>query len=137
MFLHGLIRELTHFSEAGATCPPNPDASHNWVVGESFSSLQKLRTSLASGCGWCMDVIFHQFVEAASTLTVSLEKQDHPMQFVTPMAQNSPTALCAGSTISEEHLPVSTADQSVIFVPHSIAVLHSHLGRAAFVGGCM
>ena len=101
------------------------------------SSLQKLRNSLASVCSWCVDVIFRRCVEGASTLIVLLEEQDHPMQFVTPMARNSPTELCAGSTILEEYLPASVPDQLVMFVPHTIAVLRSHLGRASFGAGCM
>lgn len=55
-------------------CPPNPDASLSWVVGGSFSGLQKLRTSLTSACSWCVDVIFHQCMEGASTLVVLLEE---------------------------------------------------------------
>lgn len=55
-------------------CPPNPDASLSWVVGGSFSGLQKLRTSLTSACSWCVDVIFHQCMEDASTLVVLLEE---------------------------------------------------------------
>lgn len=58
------------------------------------------------------------------------------MQFVMPMAQNSPTELSAGSTILEEYPPASVPDQAVMFVPRTIAVLRSHLDRAAFVGGC-
>lgn len=138
MFLYGVITELTHFSEAGL-----PHAlqilTHlltRFLVRVS-SSLQKLRNSLASVCSWCTDVIFHQCVEGASTLIVVLEEQDHPMQFITPMAQNSFPELYAGSTILEGYLPASIPDQSVMFVPHTIAVLRSHLGRAAFVGGCM
>lgn len=85
----------------------------------------------------CVEVIFPQCVEGASTLIVLVEKQDHPVQFVTPMGQNSPTELCTGSTISEEYLPASVPDQSVMFVPRIVAVLHGQLGRAAFVGGSM
>lgn len=84
-----------------ATCPPNPDASLNWVVGESFPGFRSSGLSLASVCSWCVDVIFCQCMEGASTLIVLLEKQGHPVQFVTPMAQNSPTELCAVSTISK------------------------------------
>lgn len=76
-------------------------------------------------------------MESASILIVLLEEEDHPMQFVTPMSQNSPTELCVGPTILEEYLPAPVRDQSVIFVPYTIAVLHSCLSRAAFVGGCM
>lgn len=112
MFLHGVITELTHFSEAGL-----PHALQilmhlltRFLVRVS-SSLQKLRNSLASVCSWCAYVIFHRCVEGASTLIVVLEEQDHPMQFITPMAQNSFPELYAGSTILEEYLPACIPDQ--------------------------
>lgn len=134
MFLHGVITELTHFSEAGL--PPALQILMHLLTRILMSFVRSSEAQEFSG-GWFVDMIFHRCVEGASTLIVLLEEQDHPMQFVTPMAQNSPTELCAGSTISEEYLPASVPDQAVTFVPHTIAGLHSHLGRAAFVGGCM
>lgn len=59
-------------------CPPNPDASLSWVVGERFSQLQKLRTTLTSVCSWCVDVILHQCMEGASTLILLLENKTTP-----------------------------------------------------------
>lgn len=58
------------------------------------------------------------------------------MQFVTAVVQNSPAELWLWQDPQHwrSYLPASVPDQSVVFVPHTIAVLHSHLGRAAFVG---
>lgn len=66
----------------------------NWVVGRSFSRLQKLRDSLTSVCSWCVDVILHQCMEGASTLIVLLENKTTPCSLSHLWLETHCRALC-------------------------------------------
>lgn len=99
-----------------------------------FSQLQKLRPSLTSVCRWCVDVTFHRCVEGASTLIVLLENKTIPCSLSHLWLETHPQSSVQGPQHWRSiHLPLYLTSPW-LFVPHTIAVLHSHLGRAAFVG---
>lgn len=88
-------------------CPPNPDASLNWVVSRSFSRLQKLRDSLTSVCSWCVDVILHQRMKGASTLIVLLENKTTPCSLSHLWLETHCRALCRVHTTGEVFIYLS------------------------------